>query len=287
MMENTGERLLTEDHYETTIEHLHRYAFALQYVNQKNIIDIASGEGYGSNLLASQAASVIGVDIDKEAVEHAQHKYKRNNLQYKIGSADKIPVEEKSVDVVVSFETIEHHDRHHEMLKEIKRILKDDGILIISSPDKYYYSDLPKFKNQFHVKELYFEEFKNLISLYFTHHTYCFQRFGYNSIINTEKDSSDFYEFSGSFEKIDKNPNISNPVYNLVIASQSPVIKNFNSVFTADEIIHNKITQLEKREQDCHIYYKGIIEEYKNSNRYKLGSLIIAPFHYVKTLFAK
>lgn len=279
-MKYTGERLLTSNFNETTVEHLHRYAFALQYVSNKKVVDIASGEGYGSNLLASVAETVIGVDIDKEVIDHAQSKYKKDNLQYRIGSADRIPVEEKEIDVVVSFETIEHHDRHHEMLKEVKRILKDDGILIMSSPDKYYYSDLPKYRNPFHIKELYFEEFTKLISLYFSQHTYFFQKLGYNSLIISDENFSDFFEFNGSFDGISMSSQISNPIYNIVIASQYPVVKNFNSVFTADELLRSKISYLEKSAQDCHKFYR-------NSYQYKAGKFILSPLYFIKALFKK
>jgi len=279
-MEYTGERLLTSDYNETTIEHLHRYGFALQYVGHKKVVDIASGEGYGSNILASVAETVIGVDIDKEVIDHAQSKYRRDNLHYKMGSADKIPVNDKEIDVVVSFETIEHHERHHEMLKEIKRILKDDGILIMSSPDKFFYSDLPKYKNPFHIKELYLEEFKKLISEYFSHHAYYYQKLGYNSLIISEENYMGFFEFNGSFEEIARNSLISNPLYNIVIASEYPITNNFSSSFAADELLKNKIYLIQKKEQDCHKYYR-------NSYPYKIGKLILSPLYYLKALFKK
>jgi len=63
-------------------------------------------------------------------------------------------------DLVVSFETIEHHDEHEQMLAEVKRVLKPDGMAIISSPDKAIYTDKPEYHNSFHVKELYREEFE-------------------------------------------------------------------------------------------------------------------------------
>ena len=72
------------------------------------------------------------------------------------------------VDFVVSFETIEHHDQHLQMMMEIRRVLRPDGVLIISSPDKHEYSDVPGFKNEFHVKELYLSEFVDLLSSHFS-----------------------------------------------------------------------------------------------------------------------
>src|SRR5205085_7058452 len=97
----------------------------------------------------------IGVDIDEVSVNHAAKKYAASNLEFKTGAVEKIPVESTSIDVVVSFETIEHHDKHEEMMQEIKRILKEDGLLIISTPDKKYYADIPAHQNPFHIKELY------------------------------------------------------------------------------------------------------------------------------------
>ena len=82
----TGERYLTEIHGSIELEHLHRYLFARQFSLGKRVLDIASGEGYGSALLAQSAANVIGVDIAAEAVAHAKVKYQADNLEFKIGS---------------------------------------------------------------------------------------------------------------------------------------------------------------------------------------------------------
>lgn len=166
----TGERLETFIKSRDAIEHLHRYSLALEYIKGKVVVDIASGEGYGSNLMSKVANHVYGVDIDNAAIENAKNKYIKNNLEFLNGSADNIPIASNSVDVVVSFETIEHHDKHDEMMLEIKRILKEDGLLIMSSPDKKFYSDTRNYKNEFHVKELYKDEFNNLIAKYFNNH---------------------------------------------------------------------------------------------------------------------
>ena len=55
------------------------------------------------------------------------------------------------------------------MIQEVKRVLKEDGILIISSPNKLNYSDKPNYNNPFHIKELYTEEFLVLLKKYFKH----------------------------------------------------------------------------------------------------------------------
>jgi SAM-dependent methyltransferase len=163
-MEATGERFVPEFNGEIKYEHLHRYALALDFIEKKSVLDIASGEGYGTAILAKSADSVIGVDIALEAVRHAQFKYNSLlNLKFLVGSCSAIPVPDASIDVVTSFETIEHHDQHEEMMQEVKRILKPDGILLISSPNRHVYSDVPQYVNPFHIKELYYEEFTGLL----------------------------------------------------------------------------------------------------------------------------
>ena len=72
MIEWTGERYVPGmEGAEIGYEHLHRYAFATQFVRNKRVLDLASGEGYGSNLLAKTAKQVVGIDIDEQAVRHA------------------------------------------------------------------------------------------------------------------------------------------------------------------------------------------------------------------------
>jgi len=146
----TGERLIPTCRGQVLYEHLHRYALAVALAPGKRVLDIACGEGYGSNLLAGVSKYVIGVDIAPEVIAHAKHAYPRKNLLFREGSCLNIPVEDRSVDLVVSFETIEHLDNHEQFLREIKRVLSDGGALIISSPDKQEYTDRLGNKNPFH-----------------------------------------------------------------------------------------------------------------------------------------
>jgi SAM-dependent methyltransferase len=219
----TGERLLTGEPDEVTLEHLHRYALALDFCRGRRVLDIASGEGYGSNLLAGVAESVKGVDISAEAVEHARGKYRRPNLEFLRGAADDVPLPPGSVDTAVSFETIEHHDRHVEMLAELKRVLRPDGLLVISSPDKLHYTDLRGVTNPFHVKELYREEFHALVGGHFRHVRALSQRIVYGSLIAPEGGARDFREYGGDFEEVRASAELVGPVYNLCVASDAPL----------------------------------------------------------------
>jgi 2-polyprenyl-3-methyl-5-hydroxy-6-metoxy-1,4-benzoquinol methylase len=136
----TGERYVSQVTGEIQLEHVHRYLVAGEYAKDKDVLDIACGEGFGSAILARTARSVVGVDIAAEAVKHAAIRYRMDNVEFRQGSCSAIPLDSNSIDLVVSFETIEHHDEHLAMMVEIKRVLRPEGILIISSPDKKQYS---------------------------------------------------------------------------------------------------------------------------------------------------
>jgi 2-polyprenyl-3-methyl-5-hydroxy-6-metoxy-1,4-benzoquinol methylase len=204
----TKERLETFIFNETTIEHLHRYAFARGFIEGKRVLDIASGEGYGVDLMASCASEVIGVDIDQPTVERASQKYTRENVRFLQGKASEIPLENDSVDVVVSFETLEHTDKHEEMIKEVVRVMKPDGLLIMSSPDKYYYSDVINYHNPHHIKELYEEEFRSLIQGSFSFSHFYYQRYLRGSLIVSESPQTLPSTYRGNYEEINEQNKI-------------------------------------------------------------------------------
>jgi len=184
VIEFTGERYVPTEEGDMRYEHLHRYGWAAQTIKGLHVLDIACGEGYGSAILAKYAKEVTGVDISHEAVEHAVERYGDvANLSFRQGSATAIPLADASVDAVVSFETLEHLTQHDEMLAEIHRVLKPGGFLILSSPNKKVYSDDRNFRNEFHVRELYFEELDALVKRYFSGVTYYGQRLATSSVI--------------------------------------------------------------------------------------------------------
>jgi glycosyltransferase involved in cell wall biosynthesis/SAM-dependent methyltransferase len=215
----TGERFLPEMQGSIEIEHLHRYLFAGQLTTGKRVLDIASGEGYGSALLANAAISVVGVDISQEAIAHASAKYQAVNLEYKLGSCAAIPLADQSVDVVVSFETIEHHVEHEAMMREIKRVLIPGGLLIISCPDKLEYSDRTNYDNPYHVKELYRDEFESLLGAHFKNHRIAGQRIFYGSAIFGESSSNKINNYDLRDKLLEAVPGIQHAVYLIAVAS--------------------------------------------------------------------
>ncbi|HEY0433333.1 MAG TPA: class I SAM-dependent methyltransferase, partial [Chitinophagaceae bacterium] len=111
-MDFTGERFVPLEQLlndEIAFEHLHRYHSASLLTKDKNVVDIACGEGYGSAILAPTAKQVTGIDISEEVIAHARKTYGNTpNLRFKVGTAEAIPVPDHTIDVVVAFETIEH-----------------------------------------------------------------------------------------------------------------------------------------------------------------------------------
>jgi GT2 family glycosyltransferase/SAM-dependent methyltransferase len=226
-MDFTGERYVPAVEGRIKYEHLHRYALCLELVAGKSVLDIASGEGYGAALLASVAKSVTGVDIDAGSVEHARHVYYKPNLTFLLGSCERVPLPDASFDVVTSFETIEHHDKHEEMLDEIKRVLKPGGMLIISSPNRLTYSDEPGYKNPFHVKELYYDEFCELLRCRFKSIRMFGQRLAAGSFIYPLGTSggSDLKSLAGDTAEVNHHVReLPSPIYFVAACSDDPKI---------------------------------------------------------------
>lgn len=184
MMKFTGERFVPTEAGEIRQEHLHRYAWCLPAVADKDVLDVASGEGYGSAAIAKVARSVVGVDVSHEAIEHARRQYAGiGNLRFEQGSAAALPLPDASMDVVVSYETLEHLNEQQEMINEIRRVLRPDGCLILSSPNRKVYSEKAGHHNQFHVRELDFDELAVLLGQYFGAVRYVGQRLSVTSTI--------------------------------------------------------------------------------------------------------
>ncbi len=163
----TGERFLPGCAGEIAYEHWHRYAFARRFVAGKRVLDAACGEGYGTALLGAQADSAVGVDIDAPTIAHASARYGQGaRIRFLEGSCARLPLPDASIDVVVSFETVEHLTAADQprMIAEFARVLAPGGIVVISSPNKRLYSDAREYVNEFHLHELYREDFARLLS---------------------------------------------------------------------------------------------------------------------------
>jgi ubiquinone/menaquinone biosynthesis C-methylase UbiE/glycosyltransferase involved in cell wall biosynthesis len=193
-LEFTGERYVSGIEGPIQHEHYHRYLYAAQYCVGKDVLDIACGEGYGSVVLRQVAREVIGVDADQTAIDFATRAYAREGLRYLQGDATRLPIASESVDVVVSFETIEHFTDHDAFLADVTRVLRPGGLLIISSPNTITYSEEPEYNNPFHLKELDREQFRDLLRSRFARVEILEQNASYGSYILRENGTPESVE---------------------------------------------------------------------------------------------
>ncbi len=115
------------------------YQYATGQAEGKNVLDFGCGSGYGSDLLSEQAKSVIGVDVNKDAIAYCSETFKSANLSFELVTPDfKLRFESGSFDLITSFQVIEHIKDTKAYLSELKRVLKPGGILMITTPNRKY-----------------------------------------------------------------------------------------------------------------------------------------------------
>ena len=206
------EEIGAEIHY----EHIHRYLFAALFVKNRVVLDLGCGVGYGSYILSRCAKRVVGFDMDEKAIKRAESKYIRNNLEFITGSVTKIPINGSEIfDVAICFEHISEQER---MIEEIKRVLKKDGIFIVSTPNK----------KLFHKKELYFDEFYKLLKKYFKY-VYLFGQRAYpssqiwNLMEENGKNSEIIVDRSDKTGFVQTDYDKKEPMYFIAVASDTAV----------------------------------------------------------------
>jgi SAM-dependent methyltransferase len=172
LAEFTGERIIPgQVDVDLLNEHVARYTFAARLARGKRVLDAGCGAGYGSAELAQVADSVVGVDRAAEAVDFARASYALPNLRFEQASCEALPHPGGSFDLVVAFEVIEHLDHWREFLLEARRVLAPAVQLVVSTPNKLYYTESrgPTGANPFHVHEFDFEEFQSELKAVFPH----------------------------------------------------------------------------------------------------------------------
>lgn len=226
-LEFTGERFTPECVREIWYEHMHRYAFARPLAHGLRVLDAACGEGYGSALLADAAEEVLGLDISPQAIAHARARYgTRANLRFDVADCtalDHLP--SASFDLIASFETLEHVEAQERMLDGFARLLKPGGLLLVSTPDKRNYSDIPGTVNEYHVRELYRDQFEALLASRFAAHRLFGQKLLFQSALwdVTDPARRDAWQAAvlagdGSINEAAAYP----PLYYIAVCSASP-----------------------------------------------------------------
>lgn len=251
----TGERMTTEKDGQIAFEHYHRYCLARDFCADLDVLDVASGEGYGSALLAGIAKSVVGVEIDPASVAHARAAYPLPNLRFMAGDACALPLADACVDVVVSFETLEHVPNQAAFLREMKRVLRPGGLFLVSTPDRLVYSAPLEVVNRYHVLELTPAEFAETLGRHFAHHTMLQQRAMIGSVLAPMDESAGGWR---SYDRradhlIEVQDGLSRAPYLIALASDGPLPPLPGSAFAVqlsmDDLFANAHALLAARQE--------------------------------------
>jgi SAM-dependent methyltransferase len=164
----TGERTLPdvpEENYWYR-RHLVVYEWIAARVGGKRVVDMACGEGYGSDVLAGTAASVVGVDANPDAHEHARLRYVRPNLRFERALVESFA---EPCDAVVFLQTIEHVRDAAAILEHFKSMLAPGGVAYVSTPNLLTLASpgAEKSDNPWHVHEYRAAEFRELCEAHF------------------------------------------------------------------------------------------------------------------------
>jgi O-antigen biosynthesis protein len=198
---------LVDPAFSIPFEHLHRYSYASELLRGKRVLDLASREGYGACILAETAESVIGLDVDAAVVQQAAGKHKRHNLRFLVGSAASIPItQEHAFDAIVCFDAMDDATSSERLLSEVKRLLRDDGLLLVSAPNEAC------GENLFRTRTFNADGFLGLLKPHFAHVQLLTQTIYANSTIQPASPGANGTG-SGKGE----------PHYLLALVSQSPL----------------------------------------------------------------
>jgi len=168
-MKFTGERIIPDEDEcsistDTFQEHATRYEFATKFVKGDKILDAACGVGYGTKILSEVGGlEVHGCDFSEDVIAYAKKRYSDKSVQFHVMDISRLDFPDNTFHSVVSFETIEHVKNYKQVIDEFARVLKKDGVLIISTPNK----DADNAENPFHYKEFSKDEFVTMLKSHF------------------------------------------------------------------------------------------------------------------------
>jgi SAM-dependent methyltransferase len=152
-------------------EHASRYEFASKFVEEKKVLDIACGSGYGAEiLLKGNPKKIVGADLNEDSLKNCKNKYANSKVEFIKKNAENFDFEEK-FDVIISFETIEHLNFPEKLLECVRKAMIPGGIFIISTPNRNFFAPGSNLKdkprNKFHIFEYNKTEFEKVLTSHF------------------------------------------------------------------------------------------------------------------------
>ena len=160
------EEIKTPEEYLIYLKEVFVYTWCKEKISQDDCcLDAGCGEGYGTKLLSSAVKKIVGIDIDKKIIRKASKKYAGNNCAYQLYDGKTIPFADNYFEVIVSFHAIEHIKNDIGFIDEMYRVLKNNGRLIITTPNKAIRlpGNMPSW-NVFHIREYTSAELKMLLA---------------------------------------------------------------------------------------------------------------------------
>lgn len=169
-LELTGERTLPDvpDENYWYRRHLVVYEWIARHVSGRRVIDMASGEGYGTAILAREAAHVTGVEANPEAFEHAVAKYRSDNISFERALVETYT--EPDAQAVVFLQTVEHLKDPDAVLEHFKEAVGPAGTVFISTPNVLTLAPkgAERSGNPWHITEYKSDEFRALCERHFS-----------------------------------------------------------------------------------------------------------------------
>jgi SAM-dependent methyltransferase len=151
--------------YCLSLMHRKAYRFAAELAEDAMVLDLGCNHGYGSALLAPKAREVVGIDVSDQAIREAQSSNWAPNLRFQTCDGRTMPFEDDTFDLITGFQIVEHIDGVVPYLREVERVAKSGGTVILTTPNRAIRLD-PGMEpcNPFHVQEFTAEDLRETLS---------------------------------------------------------------------------------------------------------------------------
>ncbi len=161
---HTPERCCPDFPDENFLNHSKVYRFASQFCVGGKVLDVGCGTGYGTACLAESAKLGVGIDLSRQALHWARKRYGSLKAQFLRMSAESLSFADRSFDFIVSTENFEHLRDHRANLREMSRIITDDGMLFLATPNPEMFVGVD---NPHHTREFRYDELLQIVQEFF------------------------------------------------------------------------------------------------------------------------